>query len=86
MAAAALALVLMLLAQRYVARMSRRILNVLSATVGHVLVGLGRDAPGQRAELAGHRRAGPLSVELLSAANVLLSRAQGDTAWHWSPV
>ena len=81
-AAAALALVLMLLAQRYVARMSRRILNVLMVLATVALAGVSAWAViglvSEQNSLATAQRRGSDSVELLSAANVLLSRAQGD--------
>jgi hypothetical protein len=81
-AAAAVALVLMLLAQRYVARMSRRILNVLMVLATVALAGVSAWAViglvSEQNSLATAQRQGSDSVELLSAANVLLSRAQGD--------
>jgi hypothetical protein len=81
-AAALVALVLLLLAQRWIERMSRRILNILMvlgtvallAVSAWAVIGL---ASEQNA-LTSAQRHGSDSVELLSAANVLLSRAQGD--------
>jgi hypothetical protein len=80
--AIALALVPLLFAQRYVARISRRIFNLamLIATVAlagvsvWVLVAM----TGEQNDLATSQHKGSDSVEALSAANVLLSRAQGD--------
>jgi hypothetical protein len=80
--AAVLALGLLLLAQRFVARSSRRILNVLMVLATVALVGASAWAviglTGEQNALAAAQRQGSDSVELLSAANVLLSRAQGD--------
>ena len=81
-AAIAVALGLLLLAQRSVARMSRRILNVpmvlatvaLLAVSAWAVIGL----ISEQNALATAQRRGSDSVELLSAAGVLLSRAQGD--------
>jgi hypothetical protein len=76
------ALGLLLLAQLYLARVTRRILNVpmVLATVALIAVSawavIGMVSE-QNALVAAQRR-GSDSVELLSAANVLLSRAQGD--------
>jgi hypothetical protein len=78
----ALALGLLLLAQGYLVRMSHRIFNlpVLVATVAlagvsvWALVGV----TGEQSSLASAQRDGSDSVEVLSATNVLLSRAQGD--------
>jgi hypothetical protein len=81
-AAVVLALGLMLLAQRHIARISRRIFNLpmLLATVA--LVGLSAwalvGATREQNALARAQRVGSDAVERLSAANVLLSRAQGD--------
>jgi hypothetical protein len=80
--AAAVSLVLLVLAQRYVAQQSRRILNVpmLAATVVvgvasiWALVGL----LSEQNALASARSDGSDSVEVLSATQVLLSRALGD--------
>ena len=72
----------MLLAQRYVARISRRILNVLMVLATVALAGVSAWAVigliSEQNSLATAQRQGSDSVELLSAANVLLSRAQGD--------
>ena len=81
-AASAVALILLLLAQWYVARISRRILNVpmLVATVAVAAVSVwgivGLVSEQNALETA--QRNGSDSVEALSAATVLLSRAQGD--------
>ena len=81
-AAAAVALGLLLVAQRFVARVSRRILNVLMVLATVALVGVSAWAliglTSEQNALATAQRQGSDSVELLSAANVLLSRAQGD--------
>jgi hypothetical protein len=80
-AVAVLALALLIVALVYLARASRRILNI-PATIGAVLlaavsvwaiVGL----MGEHSALAGARRASD-SVEVESATRVLLSRAQSD--------
>ncbi len=81
-AASAVALILLLLAQWYVARISRRILNVpmLVATVAVAAVsvwGIVGLVSAQNALETAQRNASD-SVEALSAATVLLSRAQGD--------
>ncbi len=76
------ALGLLLLAQLYLARIARRILNVpmvlatvaLIAVSAWAVIGL----VSEQNALATAQRRGSDSVELLSAANVLLSRAQGD--------
>jgi hypothetical protein len=76
------ALALLLLAQLYLARITRRILNVpmvlatiaLLAVSAWAVIGL----ISEQNALATAQRRGSDSVELLSAANVLLSRAQGD--------
>jgi hypothetical protein len=81
-AASVAALILLLLAQWYVTRVSRRILNVgmLAATLAVVavavwgVVGLMND----QSSLSTAQHHGSDSVEVLSAANVLLARAQGD--------
>jgi hypothetical protein len=81
-AAAAVAFGLMLLAQRALARMSRRILNVLMVLATVALAGVSAWAVigvlSEQHALASAQREGSDSVELLSAANVLLFRAQGD--------
>lgn len=80
--AGAVALLLLLLAQRYVMRVSRRILNVLMlvATVALAAVSVWAVVGmiSEQNALATAQRHGSDSVEMLSAANVLLSRAQGD--------
>jgi hypothetical protein len=81
-AASAGALILLLLAQWYVARISRRILNVpmVVATVvvaGVSVWGIVGLVSAQNA-LTTAQRNGSDSVEALSAATVLLSRAEGD--------
>ena len=81
-AASAVALILLLLAQWYVARISRRILNVpmVVATVavaGVSVWGIVGLVNAQNA-LSSAQRNGSDPVEVLSAATVLLSRAQGD--------
>jgi hypothetical protein len=80
--ASAVALMLLLLAQWYVARISRRTLNVpmVVATVavaGVSVWGIVGLVSAQNA-LKTAQRNGSDSVEALSAATVLLSRAQGD--------
>ena len=76
-----LALALLVLAQLYLARISRRILNVptLSATVVLAAVSIWAVAGliGEQNALASARR-GSDAVEVLSATRVLLSRAQSD--------
>ena len=80
--AVAVALVPLLFAQRYLTRISHRIFNlpVLIATVALIgvsvwaLVGM----TGEQNALATAQRKGSDPLEALSAANVLLSRAQGD--------
>jgi hypothetical protein len=80
--AIAVALVPLLFAQRYVTRVSHRILNLpmLIATVA--LAGVSVWAfvgmTSEQNDLATAQHKGSDSVEALSAANVLLSRAQGD--------
>lgn len=73
---------LLLLAQLYVVRISRRILNVPMALGTLALIAVSAWAVigliGEQNALATARRDGSDQVELLSAANVLLSRAQGD--------
>jgi hypothetical protein len=77
-----LALGLLLLAQRFVARMSRRILNVLMVLGSVALIVVSAWAviglTSEQNALAAAQKNGSDNVELLSAANVLLSRAQGD--------
>ena len=80
--AIAVALVPLLFAQRYVTRISRRIVNipmliatvVLAAVSVWALIGV----TSEQNALARAQRGGSDPVEQLSAANVLLSRAQGD--------
>ena len=77
-----LALLGLALAQRYVARISHRILNLpmLVATVALAAVSVWAlvGVISEQNALAGAQRNGSDSVERLSAADVLLSRAQGD--------
>ena len=81
-AAIAAALVLLLLAQRYVTRVSHRIFNLpmLIATVAFavVLVWAVIGVTSEQNSLASAQRNGSDSLEALSVADVLLSRAQGD--------
>jgi hypothetical protein len=81
-AAIAVALVLLLLAQRYVTRISRRIVNVmmLIATAALAIVSVWAlvGVTSEQNSLASAQRKGSDSLEALSAANVLLSRAQRD--------
>ena len=81
-AAIAVALVLLLLAQRYVTRISHRIFNLpmLIATVALVVVSVWTlvAVTSSQNSLASAQRNGSDSLEALSVANVLLSRAQGD--------
>ncbi len=76
------ALGLLLLAQLYLARITRRILNIpmVLATVALIAVSAWAVIAmvSEQNALAAAQRRGSDSVELLSAANVLLSRAQGD--------
>jgi hypothetical protein len=80
--ASAIALILLVLAQWYVARISRRILNVpmvvatfaVAAVSVWGVIGL----VNEQNALETAQRNGSDSVEALSAATVLLSRAQGD--------
>ena len=78
----AVALILLLLAQRYVAHVSRRILNigVLVATVAVAAVAVWGviGLINEQNSLSTAQRDGSDSVEVLSAAAVLQSRAQGD--------
>jgi hypothetical protein len=80
--ACAVALILLLLAQRYVARISRRILNVgmLVATVAVAAIAVWGVVGliNEQNSLSTAQKHGSDSVEVLSAATVLLSRAQGD--------
>lgn len=80
--AGAVALVLMALAQRYVTRVSRRIFNVLMLVATVLLAAVSVwaliGATSEQNSLASAQRNGSDSLEALSAANVLLSRAQGD--------
>jgi hypothetical protein len=81
-AIAAVSLTLLFLAQRYLARISRRILNlpvlaaslVLAAVSLWGIVGL----TGEQNALATAQRNGSDSVEVLSATRTLVSRAQSD--------
>jgi len=79
---AGVALVLLVLTQLYLARISRRILNVPMLLAGLVLVGVSVWAAvgliGEQNALTTARRHGSDSVEVLSATRVLLSRAQSD--------
>jgi hypothetical protein len=81
-AAIAVALVLLLLTQRFVARISHRILNILLVLATVALAAVSAWAVigllSEQNALATAQSKGSDSVELLSAANVLLSRAQGD--------
>jgi hypothetical protein len=80
--AGAVALVLLALTQRYLTRISRRIFNLpmliatvaLAAVSAWAVIGL----ISEQNALVSAQRHGSDSVERLSAANVLLSRAQGD--------
>lgn len=80
--AVVVALGLLLVAQRFVARISRRILNVLMVLATVALVAVSAWAVigliSEQNALAAAQRRGSDSVEMLSAANVLLSRAEGD--------
>jgi hypothetical protein len=80
--AVVLALGLLLLAQRFVARVSRRLLNVLMVLATVALIGVSAWAVigliSEQNALATAQHDGSDSVELHSAANILLSRAQGD--------
>jgi hypothetical protein len=81
-AASALALVLLALAQRYVTRISRRILNILMLTATVLLtvvsVWAAVGVTSEQNSLASAQRNGSDSLEALSAADVLASRAQRD--------
>jgi hypothetical protein len=76
------ALVLLLLEQRYLARISRRILNLPMVAATVVLLALtvwGLVALlGEQSALASAQRSGSDSVEVLSATRILASRAQSD--------
>jgi hypothetical protein len=78
----AVALILLLLAQRYVARASRRILNIgmLVATVAVAAVSVWGVVGllNEQNSLATAKENGSDSVEVLSAATVMQSRAQSD--------
>jgi hypothetical protein len=81
-AASVISLGLLLFAQRYLTRVSRRILNMLMLAATAVLAavsvwGLVGLLSEQNA-LATAQRDGSDSVEVLSATKILLSRAQGD--------
>jgi hypothetical protein len=81
-AAGAVGLILLLWAQWYLARISRRILNVgmLAAAVAVAAVSVWGVVAlvNEQNSLASAQQHGSDSVEVLSAATVLLSRAQGD--------
>lgn len=81
-AAGAVALLLILLAQRYVTRVSRRILNIgmLVATVAVAAVSVWGVVGllNEQNSLATAQQDGSDSVEVLSAATVMQSRAQSD--------
>jgi hypothetical protein len=81
-AATAVALVVLLLAQRYVTRISHRTFNLpmLIATVALAVVSVWAvvGVTSEQSALAGAQRNGSDSLESLSVANVLLSRAQRD--------
>jgi hypothetical protein len=76
-----LALAVLLLAQRFLTRISQRILNVPMLVGTVVLIGVSIWAvvglSNEQSSLSSARR-GSDSVEVLSATSVLLSRAQGD--------
>jgi hypothetical protein len=80
--AIALSLVTLIAAQIYVARVSRRILNVWMLLATLVILGVSVWAVvgliGQRNALIRAQRNGSDSVEVLTASRVLLSRAQSD--------
>ena len=81
-AAISLALVLLLLAQRYVARISHRVFNVamVIATVALAVVSVWAlvGVTNEQTSLVSAQRDGSDSLEAVSAADVLLSRAQRD--------
>ncbi|HET7048873.1 MAG TPA: hypothetical protein VFI54_11455 [Solirubrobacteraceae bacterium] len=80
--AIALSLVTLIAAQIYVARVSRRILNVWMLLATLVILGVSVWAVvglvGERNALIRAQRNGSDSVEVLTASRVLLSRAQSD--------
>jgi hypothetical protein len=80
--AIALSLVALIAAQVYVARISRRILNVWMLVATLVIIGVSVWAVvalvGSRNALIRAQRNGSDSVEVLTASRVLLSRAQSD--------
>jgi hypothetical protein len=80
--AIALSLVILIAAQRFVARISRRILNVWMLLATLVIAGVSAWAVvglvGERNALIRAQRDGSDSVEVLTASRVLLSRAQSD--------
>ena len=82
--ASAVAVLLLLLAQRYVAHISRRILNigmlVATLTVAAVSVWGVVGLVSEQNSLSTAQQEGSDSVEVLSAATVLQSRAQSDLA------
>ena len=80
-AGGAVALILLLWAQWYVTRISRRILNVgmLVAAAAVAAVSVWASSPSSTSRTRSRpQQHGSDSVEVLSAATVLLSRAQGD--------
>lgn len=80
--AIAVALGLLVLAQVYLTRISHRVLNVLTVVATVALVGVSAWAiiglTSEQNSLASAQHEGSDSVEALSTANILLSRAQGD--------
>jgi hypothetical protein len=82
--ASAVAMLLLLLAQRYVAQISRRILNlgmlVATLAVAAVSVWGAVGLVNEQSSLSTAQQKGSDSVEVLSAATVLQSRAQSDLA------
>jgi hypothetical protein len=80
--AIAVALVILIAAQRFVTRVSHRILNVWMLLATLVIAGVSAWAVigliGQRNALIRAQRNGSDSVEVLAASKVLLSRAQTD--------
>ena len=80
--AIAWSLVILIAAQRFVTRVSRRILNVWMLLATLVIVGVSVWAVvgliGERNALIRAQRNGSDSVEVLTASRVLLSRAQSD--------
>ncbi|MGZ4227415.1 MAG: hypothetical protein ACXVTC_14375 [Solirubrobacteraceae bacterium] len=77
-----LSLVILIAAQRFVARVSRRILNVWMLLATLVIAGVSVWAVvglvGERNALSRAQRNGSDSVEVLTASRVLLSRARSD--------